>query len=247
MFPGGYRPDYARRRASKPSSATTAAAAAGSLRSASPPFSRAVTSSTTTTDVVSAAALTHSSQVSESHGQVHVSTDRVDTKFALPPALITCLVRHIDSQHNILATPAIVERCLHDLQLRLMPWVPVERVFGATMRATAPARSAVGSTAAASTSFSPTAGSATPGGGLSASHAGTYLAGSHVRLQLAKTTDTSVVVAVGASVLHLLFYAVTSRSRGRRTSSTSCRSGWRPSRRRERNTTAWCCSYTATW
>lgn len=208
MFPGGYRPDYARRRASKPSSATTAAAAAGSPRSASPPFSRAVTSSTTTTDVVSAAALTHSSQVSESHGQVHVSTDRVDTKFALPPALITCLVRHIDSQHNILATPAIVERCLHDLQLRLMPWVPVERVFGATMRATAPARSAVGSTAAASTSFSPTAGSATPGGGLSASHAGTYLAGSHVRLQLAKTTDTSVVVAVGASVLHLLFYAV---------------------------------------
>ncbi|KAK7194160.1 hypothetical protein NESM_000329600 [Novymonas esmeraldas] len=108
----------------------------------------------------------------------------IDSRFDLPPVLVTCLVRHTDGQHRPLATPAVVERCLRDLQRRLHPWVPVERVFGTTMHATTPTQA-----------------------NTSAPAAGTFMAGSRVRLQLAKTTDIGAVVG-GTSALHLLFYAV---------------------------------------
>jgi hypothetical protein len=229
MFPGSYFPDDARPRVRK--SVTTSAA---SPHSSSPTLRQPHSPGN-----VSVAALPYSPVV-DTNGHACATVDRVDTKFALPPALITCLVRHIDSQHNVLATPAVVERCLRDLQRRLMPWVPVERLFGSTMRATAPAGApssylslptaaatgttaasakqtvvdGIGSSALVTSPSQASVGAVIPGGSLTTSpptstpQAGSYLAGSHVRLQLAKTTDNSVVVAVGASVLHLLFYAV---------------------------------------
>ncbi|CBZ27434.1 conserved hypothetical protein [Leishmania mexicana MHOM/GT/2001/U1103] len=132
---------------------------------------------------------------------------RVDTHFDLPPALITCLVRHIDGQHQPLATPAIVERCLRDLQRRLMPWVPVERIFGSTMQATVPidARTSGAAHRKDSIVSSPVSSPAPPPA--TALYTGSYLVGSRVHLQLAKTTDVAAVVS-STSVLHLLFYAV---------------------------------------
>ncbi|AYU79191.1 hypothetical protein LdCL_240015900 [Leishmania donovani] len=132
---------------------------------------------------------------------------RVDTHFDLPPALITCLVRHIDGQHQPLATPAIVERCLRDLQRRLMPWVPVERVFGSAMQATASmdARTFGAAHRRGSIVSSPVSSAAPPP--TTTLYTGSYLAGSRVRLQLAKTTDIAAVES-STSALHLLFYAV---------------------------------------
>ncbi|KAG5478236.1 hypothetical protein CUR178_04951 [Leishmania enriettii] len=127
--------------------------------------------------------------------------NRVDTNFDLPPALVTCLVRHTDGQHQPLATPAIVERCLRDLQHRFMPWVPAERVFGPTAEATVPiGTEAYGASHQRGNAVSSPVNRTAP-------QAGSYLAGSRVRLQLAKTTDIASV-ASGTPVLHLLFYAV---------------------------------------
>ncbi|KPA79146.1 hypothetical protein ABB37_05653 [Leptomonas pyrrhocoris] len=229
MFPGGYLPDYGTPRGRR----TTAVPAPTAISPASPRSANPTTGNANlpnASDVVSVAALPHS-PAAATDGHIFAPAGRVDTKFALPPALITCLVRHIDSQHNVLATPAIVEKCLRDLQLRLMPWVPVERVFGSTMRATVPVGASTTSASACQahkpgdirplSSSSPAAGrSSLPNGAVvpggdpaapplpSTPHAGSYLAGSHVHLQLAKTTDNSVATADGASVLHLLFYAV---------------------------------------
>ncbi|GET88945.1 hypothetical protein, conserved [Leishmania tarentolae] len=132
---------------------------------------------------------------------------RVDTHFDLPPTLITCLVRHIDGQHQPLATPAIVERCLRDLQCRLMPWVPVERVFGSTMQAAAPMDTRAPGSPHRNTSTVSSTVRSTAHLPATTLYSGSYLAGSRVRLQLAKTTDIDAIVS-STSVLHLLFYAV---------------------------------------
>ncbi|KAG5503999.1 hypothetical protein GH5_04859 [Leishmania sp. Ghana 2012 LV757] len=133
--------------------------------------------------------------------------NRVDTYFDLPPALVTCLVRHTDAQHQPLATPAIVERCLRDVQRRLMPWVPAERVFGSTAEATVPiGTEAHGASHQRGNVVSSPVNRTTPQT-TTTPQAGSYLAGSRVRLQLAKTTDIASV-ASGTPVLHLLFYAV---------------------------------------
>ncbi|KAG5503446.1 hypothetical protein JKF63_05585 [Porcisia hertigi] len=134
-------------------------------------------------------------------------SNRVDKNFDLPPALITCLVRHTNAQHKLLATPAIVERCLRDLQRQLMPGVPVERVFGSAAPATVlMSRKTYGAAPPKDKLLPAPLNSAAPSS-ITTPNAGSYLAGSRVRLQLAKTTDISAV-ASGASVLHLLMYAV---------------------------------------
>ncbi|KAG5477757.1 hypothetical protein LSCM1_05055 [Leishmania martiniquensis] len=135
------------------------------------------------------------------------SGNRVDDHFDLPPALVACLVRHTDGQNQPLATPAIVERCLRDLQRRLMPWVPAERVFGSTAQPTVPIGAKSYEAAHQKDSIASSLVSTVAPQTTTTPQAGSYLAGSRVRLQLAKTTDIAAVVR-STPVLHLLFYAV---------------------------------------
>ncbi|KPI86958.1 hypothetical protein ABL78_3949 [Leptomonas seymouri] len=227
MFPGGYLPDYGRQRVRR-AQVEGSRFSSPRLASPAPGNSAHLPSAKGSGD---ASALSHFLEA-EYDGPIYVPEKRADTEFALPPSFITCLVRHIDHQHNVLATPAIVERCLRDLQRRLMPWVAVERLFGSTIQATLPAGSssptfsypskkkqagdgaAPPSSSTAASHLPPPLGASISGNGFTAlpptptPHAGSYLAGSHVHLQLAKTTDNAVVIAIGASVMHLLLYAV---------------------------------------